>query len=243
MFSNSIKLILHYTFFLVFSVSCTAQPQQEENEYYKYKNPSRDGIGKIYMGREIAHVMGHQGASWLERNNREKEERTDLAVQMLPITPNAVVADIGAGTGYYSFRISQIASDGKVLAVDIQQEMLDMIAEKQKKLGVNNIERILGTEKNPNLPQNAVDLVLFVDVYHELAYPFEVMQHIVKALKVNGKVVLLEYRAEDPNVPIKKLHKMSASQVRKEMKAVGLQFVENKSQLPWQHFMIFQKKQ
>lgn len=225
--------------FMLLSSGCQAQSTNDGN--YTTGKASRFGIGKFYMGREISHVMGHQGAAWLEREEREEQERTDLAVQLLPLENDAVVADIGAGTGYYTFKISERVPNGKVLAVDIQPEMLVLLEAKQKELGVKNVETILGKEDSPQLPKGAVDLVLFVDVYHELEYPFEMMENIVASLKPKGKVVLLEYRAEDPNVPIKKLHKMSAMQVIKEMKAVGLSFVENKAQLPWQHFMVFEK--
>ncbi len=226
-------------FNLLFLVGC--QAQKDKQAIYEYGKKTRFGTGKYYMGREISQIMGHQGAPWLEREDREEQERTDIAIDLLPLDEDDVVADIGAGTGYYTFRISKRVPKGKVLAVDVQLEMLEMLSAKNKELGIDNVEPILGAEKSPKLAPNSVDLVLFVDVYHELAYPYEMMQEIVSSLKADGKVVFLEYRAEDPNVPIKKLHKMSAKQVIKEMEAVGLQFVENKGQLPWQHFMIFGK--
>ncbi|NJO03177.1 MAG: class I SAM-dependent methyltransferase [Bacteroidia bacterium] len=216
-------------------------PAADSSAYYSFHSPSRDGIGKMYLGREISEVMGHQGASWLERPEREAEENVSLAIRRLPLEKNSVVADIGAGSGYYSFRIAGRVPDGKVLAVDIQPEMLALIRQKNQDHPLNNVVPVLGTEKSPQLPADSLDLVIMVDVYHELAYPREMMQNIYQSLKKGGKVVLLEYRAEDPSVPIKPLHKMTAAQVRKEMEAVGLTFVENQDMLPWQHFLVFER--
>ena len=160
----------------------------------------------------------------------------------MKLQPTDVIADIGAGSGYYTFRMAKLVQKGKVYAVDIQPEMLDIMRQKIKEKNIKNIELVKASEQNPNLSENSVDLVLFVDVYHELSYPKEVMEHIVKALKPDGRVVLLEYRMEDPKVPIKKLHKMSLKQAKIELKAVGLKLRENKSNLPWQHFMVFVKE-
>jgi ubiquinone/menaquinone biosynthesis C-methylase UbiE len=225
------------TFFFI--ASCQAQ---QESSYYELKEASRDGTGKFYMDREIAHVMGYQGATWLERKDREKEERTDLLIQALALQPTDVVADMGAGTGYFTFRMSPRVPKGKVLAVDIQPEMIAYLEENKAKHGAKNVETVLCTEQNPNLPPNTVDVVLLVDAYHEFSYPREVMGHIVKALKPNGRVALVEYRAEDPEVQIKPLHKMTVEQAVKEMKAVGLHLIENKTLLPQQHLMLFGKE-
>lgn len=227
-------------------ISCKSQTGSSEQgpvdeEVYTTGESSYDGIGKYYLGREIAHVMGHLGAGWLERPEREAEEKTSLLVKNLELAPDDVVADIGAGTGYFSFRMAELVPEGKVLAVDIQPEMLALIQEKKERLGVDNIELIQGEEKSPNLRPNTVDAVLFVDVYHELSYPLEMMQVIVEALKPGGRVYLVEYRMEDPSVPIKRLHKMSVDQAVKEMEYVGLTLTENRDMLPWQHFMIFEK--
>jgi ubiquinone/menaquinone biosynthesis C-methylase UbiE len=208
---------------------------------YETRPASRDGTGKFYMGREIAHVMGHQGADWLERPEREREEGTNLLVDNMDLKPADVVADIGAGTGYMSFRMAKKVTEGKVLAVDIQQEMLDLLTAKAKQLGVKNVEPVLGNIDDPKLPANGVDVALFVDAYHEFSHPREMMDAIVRALKPGGRVVLVEYRAEDPNVPIKPLHKMTESQAKREMAAVGLVYLQTKRMLPWQHLMIFQK--
>ena len=138
--------------------------------------------------------------------------------------------------------MAPLVSEGRVLAVDIQQEMLDIIEERKKEQNISNVDLILGAETSPKLPENTVDCVLYVDVYHELSYPREMMDNIYRALKPGGRVILVEYRLEDPSVPIKRLHKMSEAQCKKEMKAIGLSFVENRDILPWQHFMIFEKK-
>lgn len=200
-----------------------------------------DGIGKFYMGREIAQVMGHQGAAWLERSSRELEERPNLLLTALSLQPTDVVADIGAGTGYFSFRLSPLVPQGKVFAVDIQPEMLDIIRFLQQENQIENVEPILGTEDDPHLPPNSTDLALMVDAYHEFAYPKEMMEGIVQALKPGGRVVLAEYRGENPLIPIKGLHKMTQRQVKRELHAVGLAWEETKNVLPQQHLMIFRK--
>lgn len=208
---------------------------------YTYRRRTFDGIGKIYHGREIAQVMGHLGAGWLERPEREQEEATRKAIDLMDFKPSDVVADIGAGTGFFSFPIAQRVAKGKVLAVDIQQEMLDLVTRKAKELGVKNVEPVLGTVSDPKLPENTVDAVLMVDAYHEFDHPFEMMTAIRRALKPGGRVILIEYRGEDPAVYIKPLHKMTEKQVRLEMEAVGLTFVANRKDLPKQHLLIFQR--
>lgn len=212
-------------------------------DHYEYGKASRDGIGKFYMGREISHVMGHLGASWLERPERRREERTDRLVKRLPLEPDSVVADIGAGTGYFSFPIAERVPEGRVLAVDIQQEMLRIIRQRMAVEGVENIEPVLGTERDPGLPSGSVDLILLVDAYHEFAWPREMALGMVNALTPKGRLVLVEYRAEDSSVPIKRLHTMSERQARREMEAVGLELEKNHSFLPQQHFMVFRRRQ
>jgi ubiquinone/menaquinone biosynthesis C-methylase UbiE len=202
-----------------------------------------DGIGKFYAGREIAQVMGHQGADWLERPERQQEERPDLLLQSLPLRSGDVVADIGAGTGYLSWRMAGMVGDtGRVYCVDIQQEMLDLLAKKMAEHHTTNYQSILGTITDARLPANSVDVVLMVDVYHEFDHPYEMMQSLLRALKPGGRIVWVEYRAEDPEVPIKPLHKMSEAQVRKEAGLLPLQWVETIEKLPRQHIFIFQKK-
>lgn len=200
-----------------------------------------DGIGKFYMGREIAQVMGHQGAGWLERPQREREERPQQVVDALDLHPTDVVADIGAGTGYFSFRLATKVPQGKVLAVDIQPEMLEILSDLIQERQTKNVEPLLGSERDPHLPPASVDLALMVDAYHEFAYPREMMQTLVQALKPNGRVVLVEYRGENPLIPIKGLHKMTQKQVKKEMAAIGLTWQATKTFLPQQHVMVFRK--
>jgi ubiquinone/menaquinone biosynthesis C-methylase UbiE len=206
--------------------------------------PSQDpnGIGKYYQGRQIAHVMGHEGADWLERGDRQEEEGTDVLLRELKLKPTDVVADIGAGTGYFSFRISPLVPQGKVLAVDIQPEMIEYLRDHKAANKAMNVEPILGTVQNPNLPKASVDVVLIVDAYHEFDHPREMMRSIRNSLRPTGRVALVEYRAEDPNVPIKRIHKMTEAQVRKEMEALGLVFVENIKALPQQHLLIFRRQ-
>lgn len=208
---------------------------------YEFITPTRDGTGKVYLGREIAHVMGHQAIDWLERRNREQEERTDLVVDAMDLRETDVVADIGAGSGYFTFRLAPRVPRGRVIAVDIQQEMLDFIVEKNKEEHAGNIQPLLGTIEDTRLVGGSVDVVLMVDAYHEFSHPWEMMRSIVRGLKPGGRVILLEYRGEDDAVPIKPLHKMTVQQVRKEMEAAGLVWVETKDFLPWQHFLVFRK--
>jgi ubiquinone/menaquinone biosynthesis C-methylase UbiE len=208
---------------------------------YTYATPTPGGTGKYYLGREIAQVMGHRGARWLERESRTREEAPDQAIQAMNLPPDAVVADIGAGTGYFSFRIAQRVPAGRVYAVDIQPEMLDIVRKRVQRRSVHNVIPVQGTPDDPLLPERAVDAVLLVDAYHEFAYPHEMMSGIVRALRPGGKVFLIEYRGEDPRIPVKALHKMTQQQAIEEMRAVGLNWVETRPFLPTQHFMVFVK--
>lgn len=208
---------------------------------YKYGSASRGGTGKFYLGREIAKVMGHEGISWLERDEREDEEAPSRVIQALNFAPDAVVADIGAGSGYYTFRLAPLVPDGEVVAVDIQLEMIAHLEDKAKELGVENVRPHHGTIEHIGLGSNTLDAAIMVDAYHEFSHPAEMMRSIYRALRPGGSVVLLEYRAEDPTVPIKPLHKMTEAQARKEMEAVGFEFEVNHDFLPWQHFMVFRK--
>jgi ubiquinone/menaquinone biosynthesis C-methylase UbiE len=229
------------TFLLFFLAAAISLAATADDGIYEYGEASRDGIGKFYMGREISHVMGHLGAAWLERPTREREERTDRLLNRLPLKPDSVVADIGAGTGYFTFPMAERVPDGRVLAVDIQQEMLDMITARMAAEGVSNIRPVLGTERDPGLEPSSVDLVLLVDAYHEFSWPREMGEAMARALKPEGRLVLIEYRAEDPSVPIKPLHKMSVKQARREMAVLGLELERNGKFLPQQHFMVFRK--
>lgn len=200
-----------------------------------------EGTGKFYLGREIAHVMGYAGASWLERPERVEEEQPDKVVAAMKLKPTDVVADVGAGTGYFSFRLSRVVTQGKVYAVDIQGEMLNLIEQRKQKLKATNIVTVRSAEKEVKLPDSSIDVVLMVDVYHEFEFPYEMMQSIKRALKPGGRIVQIEYRGEDPDVPIKRTHKMTVQQARKEMEFVGLVWRETKDFLPQQHLLVFEK--
>ncbi len=202
-----------------------------------------NGIGKFYMGREIAQVMGHEGAGWLERKEREREEQPAKMLAALELKAGDVVADIGAGSGYHTFRMAPLVGPrGKVLAVDIQPEMLDLIRRRMKQTGTTNVEPVLGEEADPKLSESSVDVILLVDVYHEFAQPYEMTQALVRALKPGGRLVFVEFRLEDPRVPIKLVHKMTRKQVLKEMEPHPLEYVKTVDSLPWQHVIVFKKK-
>jgi len=210
---------------------------------YEYRTPhDPDGIGKFYMGREIAKVMGYRGADWLERPERDREERASLLLELLKLQRGYRVADIGAGSGYFSLLIARLVGpEGRVLAVDVQTEMLDLIRGKIERLGVENVELVLGTELDPRLPPQSLDFVFMVDVYHEFSHPWEMMKKICQAVKPEGRVVFVEYREEDPLVPIKRLHKMTEKQVKKEMSVHPLRWLETIDTLPRQHVIFFEK--
>ncbi|MGN6384904.1 MAG: class I SAM-dependent methyltransferase [Verrucomicrobiota bacterium] len=211
--------------------------------YQTRANHDPDGIGKFYLGREIAHVMGHQGADWLERPERTTEEAPDKLVELLQLKPGDNVADIGAGTGYMTWRMAKrVQPNGKIYAVDIQPEMIDLLKEQMKERSITNVVPVLGTISDPKLPADSIDLAIMVDVYHEFSEPVEMMKNIMAGLKNGGRVAFVEYRAEDANVPIKPLHKMSVAQVRKEAEAAGLTWQKTIEELPRQHLIIFQKK-
>jgi precorrin-6B methylase 2 len=210
--------------------------------HYERVVPGPGGIGKRYMGREIAGVMGWEGAQWLERASRAREERPELLIRELALTPGMTVADIGAGTGYYTWQLAkQVGSGGRVYAVDVQPEMIRMLDSQMEKRGVHNVVSVLGSETTVKLPPARVDLAIMVDVYHELAYPSEILDSIVDALKPGGRVVFVEYRAEDPAVAIKPLHKMSEPQIRREATAHGLKWERSIESLPIQHAIVFRK--
>ena len=237
---RSLALVLSVLVSMTVAVPVPADSAPPGIGVYQQTPPSRDGIGKRYMGREISHVMGHQGARWLERPERERQERTDLLISELGLRPTDIVADIGAGTGYFVFRISPLVPQGQVLGVDIQQEMLDMM-ESRAAGTVDNVSTVLGTITDINVPDNSVDLILLVDAYHEFSHPREMGRSMFRALKPGGRIALVEYRAEDPTVPIKPLHKMSQEQAIREMAALGLRWVATSDRLPQQHLMFFAK--
>ena len=211
------------------------------NTNYTYKKGDPSGIGKWYMGREIAYVMGYQGMQWLDRPEREEEENTTTLLLNMEIEPNDDIADIGAGSGYHVFKMAKLARNGVIYAVDIQDEMLEEINSRKERDQLKNVRVIKGGEKSINIAENSLDKVLMVDVYHEFKYPAEMLASIKKALKPHGKLFLIEYRGEDKSVPIKELHKMTEAQAAKEMQAAGMKLYRNIDNLPWQHCMIFIK--
>jgi ubiquinone/menaquinone biosynthesis C-methylase UbiE len=217
------------------------EPKQSRYEFRDDHDPN--GTGKFYLGREIAQVMGHQGAGWLERKEREKEEEPAKLLKMLKLEPGMNVADIGAGSGYHTFRMAPVVGPkGKVYAVDIQPEMLFLISKRMTKEGVENIETVRGAEADPKLKENSIDMALMVDVYHEFAQPYEMTRKLIDALKPGGRLVFVEFKKEDPKVPIKEVHKMSERQVLKEMGAFkDLEHAGTDSTLPWQHVITFKK--
>ncbi len=236
-------LILPVLAFLATALADEA-PSPPSSRYETRELHDRNGIGKFYLGREIAHVMGHQAADWLERPEREMEERTDKMVAALGLKPGMVVADIGCGSGYLTERIvPRIGARGTVLGVDIQQEMLDLLVKKMKAKGIENVKPILGAEADPKLEPASCDMMVMVDVYHEFEFPYEMMRKMVAALKVGGQIVFVEFRGEDPNVPIKLVHKMTEAQVKKEMAVhPEMEWVETKKELPQQHMIFFRRK-
>jgi len=210
-------------------------------ELYVAGKASADGIGKYYMGREISKVMGHRGAAWLDRRERATQERTDLLIENLAVKPSDHIADVGAGTGYFTIPMAKLAHTGRVYAVDIVAKMLAMIGAAAENEKLDNVETVLASEADPNLARRSIDLALLVDAYHEFSHPYEVMRGIVHALKPGGRAVLVEYRGGDPRVPILRLHKMTEQQVIKEMTAIDLEWVEARDFLPQQHFIVFRK--
>ena len=241
------KTITAFLSLCIIFTSCKSQQNNVakrviKDTVYTYANGSSDGIGKFYKGREIAFVMGAMGSDWLERDTRNIEENTNAAIEAIQVAPNAAIADIGAGTGYYSFRLAKKVPNGKVYAVDIQDEMIDMLKQKKAQIKDSVVQIIKSSIKSPNLPDNSIDLAIMVDVYHELEYPQEMLQALKKALKPTGKILLIEYRGEDPSVPIKPLHKTTVAQLGKELQANGFILSYKGDFLPIQHFLLYSKQ-
>lgn len=211
--------------------------------YEKRAEHDPNGIGVFYLDREIAHVMGHQAADWLERPEREDEERTDLLMEALKFRDGEIVADIGCGSGFISRKVAKLIGSGFVYGVDIQPEMLALLARHMAMFRIANVKPILGTTTDPKLPPASCDTMIMVDVYHEFDRPYEMIRNMIAGLKPGGRIVFVEFRKEDPTVPIKEVHKMSEAQVRKEMAVQPeLEFVETIGVLPRQHIIIFRKK-
>ncbi len=202
-----------------------------------------NGIGKFFMGREIAHVMGHQAANWLERPEREEEEKTDVLIEALKFRDGEVVADIGCGSGYIARRIAKkVGEKGTIYGVDIQQEMLDLLMKRMAMFRISNVKPILGEIDDPKLPAESCDSMILVDVYHEFDHPYEMIQGMIRGLKKGGRIIFVEFRGEDETVPIKLVHKMTEAQVRREMAAHPLVWKETIAVLPWQHIIVFTKR-
>ncbi|MEM8603625.1 MAG: class I SAM-dependent methyltransferase [Cyanobacteria bacterium P01_H01_bin.121] len=223
------------------TLSTAAESAAEPDDYQTRRFHDPDGTGRFYLGREIAKVVGHRAALWLERPSRLAEEQPEQLIEQLSLQPDNVVADLGAGTGYLSLRLAKQVPEGRVLAVDLQPEMLDLLDFLRAEQQLENVQPILASVADPQLPTDQVDLVLMVDAYHEFAYPREVMLAVVKALKPGGRVVLAEYRGENWFSSIKRLHKMTAQQVKREMAAVGLTWLRTAESLPRQHLFFFEK--
>ncbi|MGL4420913.1 MAG: class I SAM-dependent methyltransferase [Gemmataceae bacterium] len=231
---------------MIGTASLLAQTPPEKPRYETRERGERDpdGINKFYLGRQIAYVMGHQASGWLERPEREKEEDPTKLLEALAIKPGQSIADVGAGSGYHTLRMSKLVGDtGRIYAVDIQKEMLEIIDARTKKAKITNVSTVLGTNQDPKLPEGKLDLILMVDVYHEFEFPYEMTEKMAAALAPGGRLAFVEFRLEDPKVPIKLVHKMSERQVIREMEQfTSLEHTKTISTLPWQHIILFTKK-
>jgi protein-L-isoaspartate O-methyltransferase len=227
---------------LFISIAIVSLLKGNGQERYTIKGGDPNGINKWYMGRQIAHVMSHWGIDWLERPERQFEENSALLLKNLNLKPGMQVADIGAGSGYYTSLISKRIGNGKVYAVDVEPQMILFLNERIKEEKLTNVVTVLGSETSVRLPASSLDMMLLVDVYHEFSFPYEMGQSMYNALKPEGRLVLVEFRSEDESVPIKTIHKMSVAQSVKELKAVGFRLEKNISNLPWQHCMVFVKE-
>jgi SAM-dependent methyltransferase len=226
---------------LIFPATWCASTDNISVPPYAAGNKTKDGLGLYYFGREIAHYMTHVGAPWLDRPERDAEERPDLLLAALELQPGDIVADLGCGSGYFSWRFAQaVGPNGLVYGVEIQPEMLVLLKAQMSIRQITNVVGIIGTTENPQLPQS-VDLAIMIDVYHECSRPAEYIAAVCRTLKPNGRLVLVEYRAEDPQIPIKIIHKMSEAQIRLEFSIQQLEYVKTVSSLPRQHLIIFKK--
>lgn len=236
---KKVQIIITAVFFISMNFGCAQNSNSKTNQDYTYKSGDPNGIGKWYMDREIAHVMGYQGIGWLERSEREEEESTSKLLANMNIENDDIIADIGAGSGYHVFKMAPMVPDGLIYAVDIQDEMLKALNQRKGQSKHKNIDIIKGSAKSINLPKRSVDKILMVDVYHEFNFPKEMLASMKLALRTGGQIYLIEYRSEDPNVPIKRLHKMTEKQAVNEMNAAGFVLDKNIGNLPWQHCMVF----
>lgn len=241
------RILINFVISLLFCSQCiTAQKVFDKktatDTIYTFGASTPGGTGKFYLGREIARVIDPSGSTWLDRANRPQEENTQVAIDKIQLPASGVIADIGAGTGYYTFKLAPKVPKGKVYAVEIQDEMIAALNDRKKKRNITNIEVIKGSTNSPNLPENSVDLAIMVDVYHELEYPVEMLKSIRKSLKKNGKILLIEYKGEDPAIAIRPLHKTTVAQLSKELGANGFKLTYNGQFLPLQHFLLFEKE-
>lgn len=235
------KSVLLVSLCVAFTSVCAAQTSTEPDESQQQEAAAIPPSPQTYMGREIAITMHYTGAAWLVRESREREEGTKLLLDQLDIEPGMTICDMGCGNGFYTIPMAeQTGKTGRVYAVDIQQEMLDLLQDVAEEAGLGKIEGVLGTVIDPKLPDASIDLMLVVDVYHEMSHPEQMLAAIRKSLKPDGRLVLVEFRAEDPEVPIKKLHKMSKVQVLKELTANGFKLKCEFNELPRQHMLTFQ---
>lgn len=229
MFKHTLKFALVATALLLQTPVASAQDRTQLPPALRY-----------YKGREIAQTMSYHGARWLTRDRREREERCSLMWANLGIKPGMTVCDMGCGNGFHSLQMAKmVGPKGTVLAVDIQPQMLKLLGERAKQAKVKNIQPVLGTLADPKLPKGEVDLILCVDVYHEFSHPEQMLAAMRESLSPEGRIVLVEFRLEDPEVPIKLLHKMSKKQILKELPPNGLKLVQEFDRLPWQHMMFF----
>lgn len=231
----------NYIIYCLVSISILFSTLHAQDRYV-YKSGDPNGIKKWYLGRQIAHVMSHYGIGWLERPERELEENSTQLIKNLNLKPGMHVADIGAGSGYHTRMISKQIGNGKVYAVDVEPEMILFLNERIKKEKLSNASTVLSSETSVSLPDSSMDVLLLVDVYHEFSFPYEMARSMHQSLKPNGKLVLVEFRAEDDAVPIKTIHKMSEAQAVKELKQAGFRLEKNFKNLPWQHCMVFVKQ-
>lgn len=229
----------------VFVIGCSPDSPNAESRpaYYDFRTSMSDGgTGKFYMGREIADVMrSEHSVTWWERPTRDTEELPSRLLQVLELTQSAVVADIGAGTGFLTFRLARMVPSGRVLAVDVQPNVLDTIRVRMKREGIRNIQPVLGTPENPRLPASSVDLALIVSSYHEFSHPKEMLEHIYDGLKEGGRIVIVEYRGEDETIPASAVHRMTEEQIRQELESSGFRWRDTFDVLPQQHIVVFQK--
>ncbi len=215
---------------------CTA----EDSGYQRVQTGAEDGTGRAYMGREIADVMtSEHGALWLDRPQRDEEELPQRLLRALQLNASDVVADIGSGTGFFTVRLARLVPSGRVYAVEVQEALVDTIRVRAERQGLRNVTPVLGGVSDPALPENRLDLALIVSSYHEFAFPREMLEKLEYAIKPGGRLVLVEYRAEDETIPIAALHRMSEAQIIREGEAAGLQYRETLDVLPQQHIVVF----